>query len=545
MPGPDIEYGDNPVVIGTPATGYDRDERYYLQGTLGLDYQVPGVDGLTLRANASYDQMFRYRKQWRTPWTLYTWDYKTLDANGEPLLQPGSRGYSTPELDQFDERNNGVLLNLVSEYRRDIGEHSVGLLGGMERQTTDYSNLNAFRKNYVSDQLDEMFAGGDADKNNGGSAGLSRRQNYFTRLNYDFADKYLVEFVGRYDGSYIFSEDRRFGFFPAVSAGWRVSEESFFRDRLPVVSDLKLRASWGRTGNDRIDQWQYLSTYGFGSGYVLGVDREVNSIYPTRAPNPAVTWEVANQLNFGVDAELLDQRLSFSLDYFNERREDILWWRNASVPQSTGLTLPRENIGKVDSWGYDGSVTWRQPLGGDGSLDITLNGGYTQNRIRFWDETPGAPDWQRSTGSRMGTGLYYRSIGVFADQAAVDAYPHWNGARPGDLIFEDVNGDGSITADDRVRIEQNDEPTLTGGLTLTGRLRGFDATVFFQGASGAMQYLVTESGDGGNYLREYAENRWTPENPSSTHPRAYSGSEYWRSNANTYFLREATVSGRR
>lgn len=539
LPGPDIEYGDNPVVIGTPATGYDRDQRHYLQGTLGLDFAVPGVEGLTLRGNASYDQLFRYRKQWRTPWTLYTWDYTTRDANGDPLLQPGSRGYNAPELDQYDERNNGVLLNLVAEFKRELGAHSVGVLGGIERQTTDYSNLSAFRKNFFSDELDEMFAGGDDEKNNGGSAGLSRRQNYFTRINYDYADRYLLELVGRYDGSYIFARDQRFGFFPAISAGWRISEEGFFRDRVPLVDDLKLRASWGRTGNDRVDQWQYLSTYGFGAGYVFGVDREVNSIFPTRAPNPDVTWEVANQLNLGLDATLLDQRLSVTFDYFDERREDILWWRNASVPQSTGLTLPRENIGKVDSWGYDGSIAWHQALGGDDALDITLNGGYTQNRIRFWDETPGAPEWQRSTGSPMGTSLYYRAIGVFADQAAVDAYPHWAGARPGDLIFEDVNGDGKITAEDRVRIDANGDPTFTGGLTLAGRLGRFDATIFFQGATGAVQYLATSSGDQGNFLKQYAEQRWTPEQPNAEHPRAYNGNEYWRSNANTYFLRDA------
>jgi hypothetical protein len=209
------------------------------------------------------------------------------------------------------------------------------------------------------------------------------------------------------------------------------------------------------------------------------------------------------------------------------------------VPQMTGLNLPRENIGRVASWGYDGSIGWGQNVGADASFDVTFNGGYAQNRIEFWDEAPGAPDWQRSTGSRMNTGLYYRALGVFADEAAVNAHPHWNGARPGDIIFADVDGDGAITADDRVRINSNSEPTFTGGLTLSGQVRNFDANVFFQGAAGAVQYLQTESGELGNYFQAFAERRWTPENPSSTDPRAYNGDEYWRSNANTYFLRDA------
>src|SRR5213079_2346184 len=114
--------------------------------------------------------------------------------------------------------------------------------------------------------------------------------------------------------------------------------------------------------------------------------------------------------------------------------------RNASVPQTAGLSLPRENIGVVANRGWDGSISWRQQLESDVSFEATFNGGYAQNKILFWDEAPGAPPWQQSTGFRMNTGLYYKAIGVFKDQAAVDAYQHWAGARPGDVIFEDVNG---------------------------------------------------------------------------------------------------------
>ena len=537
LPGPDIEYGDNPVVIGTPATGYDQDERYFLQGNLGVDITVPGVEGLTVRGNAAYDEMFRYQKQWRTPWTLYTWDYTTRDENGEPVLTPGQRGYSSPELSQTDYRETDILLNLVAQYQRDFGEHSIGVLGGVERQTGDGSNLGAFRRYFISDQIDQIFAGGEAEMSTSGSAGVRARQNYFTRLNYDFADKYLFEFIGRYDGSYIFPEEGRFGFFPAASAGWRISEEPFFRNALPVFNDLKLRASWGQTGNDRINEWQYLATYGFGGGYVFG-DNIAKSIYQSRTPNPDISWEVANQLDIGFDGQMFDGRLAFEADYFRNKRTDILEYRNASVPQTTGLILPRENIGEVSAWGYDGSLAWREALSEDASYGITLNLGYTQNRIDYWDEAEGAPPYQRSTGYRMGTGLYYRAIGVFEDEAALDAYPHWDGARPGDVIFEDVNGDGVINGDDRVRINKNGEPTFTGGLTLDGRMRNFDVSVFFQGATGAVQYLMTESGEIGNYFQDFAESRWRPDNPSSTTPRAFNrGDEYWSSNNNTYWLR--------
>jgi len=541
QPGPDIEYGDNPVVIGTPATGYDRDGRNYVQGTLGMDFKVRAIPGLSFRGNASYDVRFRNEKAWRTPWTLYTWDYKTRDANGQPVLQAAKRGYSTPQLNQYDGLGVGILLNLVGEYRRQFGPHTVGVLGGAERQTADSSYDSAFRDYFVSDQVDQLFAGGDLGKTNNGTAWVAARQNYFTRINYAFRDKYLFEFVGRYDGSYIFPAGKRLAFFPSVSAGWRISDEPFFRDHVPLFDDLKLRVSWGKTGNDRIEAWQYLPTYGFGAGYIFGGNQVVPSIFQTRIPNPNITWEVAKQLDVGLEGRLLNNRLSFEFDRFTERRSNILAFRNASVPQTAAIPLPRENIGVVANQGYDGSITWQQQVASDVSFQVSLNGGYAQNKILFWDEPPGAPPWQRSTGYQMNTGLYYKAIGVFRDSAAVANYPHWAGARPGDLIFQDVNGDGKIDANDRVRINANGDPKFTGGLRLAAQVKNFDVSVFFHAAFDAVQYFRTESGDIGNFTAEYAQNRWTPENPDAPGPRTYNRTdEYWVANANTYFLRDAS-----
>ena len=548
-PGPDIEYGDNPVVIATPATGYDKDDRYYLQGNLGGDFEVPGVRGLTLRANAAYDYGQRNEKAWRTPWTLYTWDYQTRDPSGQPVLQAAKRGFSTPQLNDYDLHSTSILLNFIGEYRREFGPHTLGILAGIERQTVDSSSLSGFRDYFVSNQVDELFAGGDLGKTSSGTEWVAARQNYFSRVNYAFKNKYLLELVGRLDGSYIFPTGKRFGLFPAVSAGWRISDEPFFRDHVSLFDDLKVRGSWGKTGNDRIDPWQYLATYGFGGGYVFGGNTEVKSVYQTRTPNPFITWEVAKQVDVGLDGTLLQNRLSVVLDYFSERRNNILWNRNASVPQTAAIPLPRQNIGQVSSWGYDGSIGWREQLAGDVSYDVTFNFGHSRNRIDYWDEPPGAPPWQRSTGHPMcvsvtscpAGGLLYKAIGVFKDSAAVANYPHWPGARPGDIIFEDVNHDGVIDANDRIRIDQNGDPTYTLGLRLGAQVKKFDLTLFFQGALNAVQYFITESGDIGNFTQDFAANRWTPANPNATGPRAFNRQEeYWVSNWNTYFLRDAS-----
>src|SRR5436190_1751301 len=546
-PGPDIEYGDNPAVIATPATGYEKDDRYYLQSNLGGDWEVPAVSGLTLHANASYDVGSRADKAWRTPWTLYTWDYQTRDANGAPVLQAATRGFNTPQLNQYDLRSTSSLLNLFAEYRREFGPHSMGLMGGIERRTVDSSSLSGFRDYFVSNQVDELFAGGDLGKTSSGTEWVAARLNYFSRLNYAFKNKYLLELVGRVDGSYIFPQSKRFGLFPAVSVGWRISDEPFFRDHISLFDDLKLRGSWGKTGNDRIPEWQYLATYGFGNGYVFGGNTEVKSVFQTRTPNPNITWEVAKQLNVGFDGTLLQNRLSLVVDYFHERRNNILWNRNASVPLTTGLTLPRENIGEVSSWGYDGSIAWREQLGGDASYDVTFNFGHTRNRVNYWDEPPGAPPWQRSTGRPMCVsvsscpGMLYKAIGIFRDSADVASRPHWAGARPGDIVFADIVGNGLIAARDRIPIAQTGDPAYTFGLKVSAQGRRFDATVFFQGAFAAVEYFLTESGDIGNYTAEFAAERWTPQNPDAPGPRAFNRQdEYWISNANTYFLRDAS-----
>ncbi len=548
LPGPDIEYGDNPAVIATPATGYTKDNRYYLQGNLGADFVVPGVPGLTLRANAAYDYGTRNQKSWATPWTLYSWD-GSRDANGQPVLQAGKRGFGTPQLGEGDLRSTGILLNLIAEYHRELGRHTIGILAGAERQKEDSSSLTGFRDYFVSNQVDELFAGGDLGKTSSGTAWVAARQNYFTRINYAFQDKYLVELVGRYDGSYIFPVNKRFGFFPAVSVGWRITEEPFFRNRVALFDDLKLRASWGKTGNDRIPEWQYLATYGFGGGFVFGGNTEVKSVFQTRTPNPNVTWEVARQFDVGFDATLLQHRLSIVFDHFNELRNNILWNRNASVPQTTGLSLPRENIGEVSSWGYDGSIGWREQVAGDVSYDVTFNFGHARNRINYWDEPPGAPPWQRSTGHPMcvsvtscpAGGLLYKAIGIFKDSADLARYCHRTDARPGDIIFADIDGDCKITANDRIRIDQNGNPTYTLGLRLGAQVKKFDFTVFFQGAFDAVQYFITESGEIGNFTQEFAANRWTPTNHNASGPRAFNRQEeYWVSNANTYFLRDAS-----
>jgi TonB-linked SusC/RagA family outer membrane protein len=374
---------------------------------------------------------------------------------------------------------------------------------------------------------------------NSGSAYQNAYMSYFGRVNYDLSRKYMFEFVWRYDGSYMFPQNKRFGFFPGVSAGWRISEEDFWKNSLSFFNDFKIRGSWGQTGNDRIAEYQYLATYGYISGrtYVFnGVDNKL--LNETKIPNPNVTWEVANQANIGFDAFLFNNKVSISGDYFNNLRTHILIAQNASVPGTSGLAgmLPPVNIGKVKNTGFEGVIGYHGQAG-EIQYDLSFNGSYSKNKIIFWDETPGIPVYQQSTGRPTNSSLYYQSIGIFKDQAAIDAYPHWAGAQPGDVIFKDVNNDGVIDGLDRVMNDKNNMPRFIGGATIAVRFKGFDLTVLAQGATGAQVYLGVESGDIGNYYKIFVDNRWTPENTTASYPRAWNrDNEYWRSQGNTFWL---------
>ncbi len=548
LPGPDIEYGDNPVVVSTKATGYDHDKRYVLNSNGKIHIKIPFITGLSLTGNVALDKSFNFRKLWQTPWFLYSWDGVARDAGGTPVLKKSQKGFSSPALSQSTQDNQNILLNGLLDYETKIGvNHNVKFLIGAEKITGKGENFNAYRRNFISPILDQMFAGAqDQFLSNGGSAYTQARLNYFGRVNYNFKEKYLAEFVWRYQGSYIFPEAKRFGFFPGVSLGYKISDEQFWQDNLRFINTFKLRASWGRTGNDQIDEWQYLSTYGFGGiraqtwnaplPFITNGNVENPTLYETVVPNPQATWETADQSNIGFDATLLKNKLSVTADYFSYKRSGILIQRNASIPTTAGFTPPRENIGKVSNRGFDFGINYNGS-GGELTYQIGLNGGYQKNQIDFWDEPAGRPEHQASTGYPIGSTLYYEAIGIFANADQVNKTPRLSGARPGDIIFKDYNNDGKIDALDRVRIMKSDIPTFTGGITLVLKYKNFDFSTLIQGATGAVRYISTESGEIGNFLQSFADNRWTPANPNASGPRTFNrGNEYWVGNANTFWL---------
>ena len=551
--GPDIEYGNNPAIITTDATGFDKDKWYILESMVKLDVTIPWVKGLSVSANGAFDKQIRNRKRFSTPWYLYTWDEKTYEDDGvTPHLVRGKRGFDYPELFQEMNDNQSYTLNALVNYQRKLTDnHNIAIMLGSERNEGRRGWFNAFRKYYDSDAISELFAGGDLEKTNDGKTTEDARLNYFGRLNYNYAEKYLAEFVFRYDGSYNFPVDKRFGFFPGVSLGWRVSEENFWKNNISFINHFKIRGSWGQTGNDRIRSFQYMSNYEYSYNtddasrtrfIVMNENVEQKTLQEAIVGNPDVTWEVASQSDIGFEAQFLDGKIALEADYFYYNRSDILIPKSQSTPNTAGLEgkLPVVNLGKTKNQGFDFTLTYRG-LAGSLKYDVSVNGGLQKNEIVFWDEQPGAPAYQLSTGfpieSRYDWNLYYKAIGIFKDSAQLEEYPAWANARPGDIIFEDVNGDSIINGLDRVRQKTNRVPTFTGGLNLNLTYKNVDFSILFQGAAGANRYINTESGEIGNFLQEIADDRWLPSNRDGSNPRTSNRSdEYWKNSNNTFFL---------
>jgi TonB-linked SusC/RagA family outer membrane protein len=502
------------------------------------------LNSFSFYATAEISTTFNNNKKWSIPYYLYYW--KGYNENNEPELIKTKHGVSQPELSQSMADNGSITMNALLNYNRIYNDHTFGGLLGVERFTSDNMNISALRKYFPSEAIDQLFAGGDREKDNNGSASQSARLNYFGRVNYNFKSKYLAEFVFRYDGSYIFHKDYRFGFFPGFSLGWVMSEEEYWKENIPFISHFKLRGSWGQTGNDRISPYQYLATYGFRTDwknkYIFNVNEENTALKELRIPFEQVTWEVASQSNIGVDMQMFDGKFSATLEYFYYFRDKILEFRNASVPLSTGLTLPRENIGQVSNQGFEMILSYNDKIG-DFSYTISPNISYASNKIIFWDETPNIEEYRKSTGRPIGAGLYYQAIGIFKDQAHLDSYPHLPSAIPGDIIFKDVNDDKKIDGLDQMRSNRSSIPKYFGGMNVEMRYRNFYTSILLQGAAGNDYYLSLITGSPeSNYYKFITEDRWTNENTDASNPRAAilarGGRVYWSELANTHFLKK-------
>ncbi|WP_167597622.1 SusC/RagA family TonB-linked outer membrane protein [Leeuwenhoekiella sp. ZYFB001] len=512
----------NPAVLGTDIGGLNKNPKYVFNGILKAKYDLPFVDGLSVDGFFSVDQLFNSTKNFATPYTLY--NYNREGDTYDPIVVGGGPDQQA-SLNEEQYNQSQRVANLKLNYKGYFNGHSIDAFVGYEQSETNSNTLGASRIHYPTTETPELSQGGPAatDRNNYGYSFNFTRQSFLGRIAYDYNEKYLAEFQMRADGSSNFPDGKRFGYFPSISAGYRISEESWFK--VDFFDDLKLRASYGQLGNDNIGQFQYYDNYSFNNRYVIG-NEVVTGIDLTRLANPTITWEVAKKTDIAINAKWLGH-FNTEFVYFSQNRTDILINRNASIPGVTGIVnpyggqtlVPAENIGAVDSYGFETSVGYQLKSTGDFDFSVMGNFTYAKNEIQFIDEAAGIPEYQQQTGRSLNTYLVYNTLGIFQSQEQIDNTPSVPGAQPGDLIYEDLNGDGQITADDQYRTKFGNIPRMTFGLTFNATYKNFDFSTVFAGQAQVRQYVLPESGTVGNFYSSWADNRWSPNNTSGTYPR--------------------------
>ena len=549
-PGPDIEYGDNPIETSTLDAGKSDQKTYRLLSTFNTTITVPFIKGLSFNGSYSFDLTNFYKKEFFQPWMLYSADFNAASVikNAEGFVTSAPltgqlKGLSSPENRERYERTINQTNSINANYVKSFGNHNISLMAAFEQYTNDYNYYEGYRKYYISPLITTMDAGNAKDQTLSGSQSIYARKSYIGRATYDYQSKYLAEVTFRADGSLKFPTTKRWGYFPSVLLGWRASEEGFWKNNISVVNYFKLRTSYGEMGMDPTDPFQFMDKYGIGTGMIFGTSGAIQTVVgPPTISNPNITWETQKSYNVGFESKFMNDLFHLNAEFFYNKRENILITRNASVPNFTGLSLPKQNLGVMENHGIEFDAGVHKSLSKDLRIDVTGNFSFNRNKIVYMDEPAQVVAWQTVTGHPYGAWLMYDAIGIFKDQPQVDATTaKLTGTKPGDVIFRDVNGDGKITSDDKILVDRTDAPETFYGanVTVTWKAFTFSAQIQGQGKFLKKSQYDNRRGEAGNYYQWQYDNRWTPTNTNTSIARAYNRDDlYWSPDVNmsTYWL---------
>lgn len=519
--------------------------------TFKADYAIPGLEGLSAKGMFSYGKSYSSVKKFFLPYTLY-------DENEDGVVTNTKVIGEKTTLDEGFNQNSGYSYNVQLNYARMFGKHDVGALFLYEEESRDVSLFSAYRTNFITNAIPELFAGGDSEKSNTGSASEWARNGLVGRVNYAYDSKYMLEASFRYDGSITFPKGKRYGFFPSVSAAWRISSEPFIRNNFKWIDNLKIRASYGTLGNDQVDLWQYLSVFTFADKVTIGgVNQNSITTYKDLFPNPDITWEKSSTFDIGVEGTLWNGLLGFELDYFNKKTTDILSPRLRSIPETFGATLPDENYGILRNQGVEIVMNHFNRAGSDFTYHVGFNFSFSRNKVIAFDESESTPDYNRvvgrsftyTSGRRPYAGLVgMKAVGLFQSQEEIDTWPQQfnGGQKPGDIKYVDVNGDGVVNEDDMIIVDRyGNIPEIVYGVNLGAGWKGLELSVLFQGAGhksvildGFGRTMLNQGNN--NFFKYLAEDTWTPENTDAKYPRPYVGVNNNNHRNSAIWLRDAS-----
>ena len=511
-----------------------------------MKWDLPWVKGLNLKFTGAYDQTGTVSKNFSTPYNVL------LETIPNSTTSDITYGLTTDARNQVDRtlgegysQWSRVVTQSSINYANTFGKHNIDAMFLMESRDYKSNKFAAYGKGFYFEELPELdMARVPADNPISGSSDANRSVGFVSRVKYDYDNRYLAEFTGRYDGSYKFSGNiggKRWGFFPSVSLGWRISNEAFFRDAVDFVENLKIRASVGVLGSDPVSPYAFLSTMNFiGSGsnptpQVILNGQPQNALMTTAVANPNLTWERMIAYNIGFDASLWNGKLGVELDAFYNYTYDILGAQSGMPGSMGGYYTSYINNNSVDAKGIDLMLSHDNKLG-DFYYGAKLNLSWAKTRYIKYQDSPNTPDYAKLTGKSPWAMSGLVADGLFQSEAEIDNSPYIAGARPrpGDIKYKDLNGDGAISySQDRALVGKSNRPELTAGLELHGACKGFDFSMLF--TAGAIceisltgtYYNYNDDNTiftkpfkaGANAPAYLVEQAWRPDNTNASFPR--------------------------
>ncbi len=549
----------NPGWLGNPVEmmkngGEWRNNFQQIDALVSAEYRLPSVPGLALRASYSRNLDNSYTKNFAKKQLLY--DFKKSGPNNliytnEVLGTVMSGDPGTEYIGNEYSKANSYQLNGQISYDKKFGEHSISATAVYEQYEYDYSFFSAYRYNFPLYPTDQFFAASQnrSDWTNNGNETQDGRLSYIGRLSYDYAGKYMISAAVRRDGSVKFSPEQRWGWFPSVSGGWMLSREKFFENSevLSFINMLKLRMSYGQTGNDQIGGWQWVEQYNIqNSTYYMG---NPGTAAPRLAyagiPNANLTWEKSNAYNAGLDMRFLGN-FTLSAEFWKKHNYDILGSRILVLPVEFGGSMPASNYGIIDAQGIELDLGYTNKIGKNFTFLIKGNLGIAHNEVKQRDVASNAQPVDNPNGKSLNYGAGLKAIGILRTQADLDKLPSTytiNGARPelGMLNFEDLSGpagipDGRIDNYDRIVLSDymgSGAAPLSYGLTINLAYKGLSLDMLFAGMS---DFKITYNDPwsrnfgGGGKIPTFHDDAWSTDNPNGTTPKLYA----WGDSRATY-----------
>lgn len=566
----------NPPGAWNPAALFNSGdyEKTNSQGLIlnaSLDYKPQFIKGLTAKVQFGKINQNGTSKQYFPPYTVY--NFAKTGQNGllystTPASSATSTISNTNRLQEGTNYTYSYQLFGSLDYARRLGKHDIDLLVLAEQTESESDSYLTYRDGQQIPGIDQFYAfNASATTVQLNGAFESGKRSYLTRLNYMFNDKYLLEFVGRIDGSANFPPDKRWGFFPALGVGWKISEEDFFRDNIRFVNFLKLRANVGIVGDDRVTSYQYMSRFTQNTGMLFG-STVTNGLDPNIYPNPDITWEKARTQNYGLDASFLNTRLTVSVDIWNRHTYDGFDDLSVvSLPYTVGISTGLKNYGIQNNWGTEFTVGYNGTINKDWSYFTNINFGTAGNQVIQQYYSPAklgaVTEYSdimigKSSDKYTSSNYGYIAKGILRTQAQVDAVlaknPNYkiSGQKPqvGFMDFVDENNDGVIDDKDIVPMFDNVASKLGFGITLGVAYRSFRFMTNINLYLGGKKFFDSEARKvptTNQSAPDFWKDHWTPDNPNAKYPRADAplakeNSTFWAVNGTSSRINNMTLS---